>query len=57
MIEIMNEKQCVLPQYQHRNRAPMAALRKGPKFVKIGASVRYQREDVETWLESCAGMG
>jgi predicted DNA-binding transcriptional regulator AlpA len=25
-------------------------LRTGPKFVKIGAAVRYRREDVEKWL-------
>lgn len=28
-------------------------FRKGPKFVKIGAAVRYRREDLETWLNSC----
>jgi hypothetical protein len=26
---------------------------KGPKYLKIGAAVRYRREDVETWLNSC----
>lgn len=30
-------------------------LRKGPKFVKIGAAVRYRRGDVEAWLNSCPG--
>ena len=39
-----------------------ASLRKwrrlggGPKFLKIGRSVRYRREDVETWLGSCPGL-
>jgi predicted DNA-binding transcriptional regulator AlpA len=27
-------------------------LRQGPKFFKIGASVRYRAEDVEAWLNS-----
>lgn len=27
-------------------------LRQGPKFLKIGASVRYRPEDVDTWLDS-----
>jgi len=27
-------------------------LRQGPKFIKIGASVRYRPEDVAAWLES-----
>ncbi len=31
-------------------------FRKGPKFMKIGASVRYRRDDVQLWLESCPGM-
>jgi len=31
-------------------------FRKGPKFVKIGAAVRYRRGDMEAWLNSCAGM-
>lgn len=30
-------------------------FRKGPKFVKIGRSVRYRRRDLETWVDSCAG--
>ncbi len=34
----------------------MPLLRKGPKFLKIGAAVRYKREDVSSWLESCPGM-
>ena len=28
-------------------------LHKGPKSLKIGAAVRYRREDVEDWLGSC----
>jgi len=27
-------------------------LRQGPKFLKIGASVRYRTEGVEAWLNS-----
>lgn len=27
-------------------------LRQGPKYLKIGAAVRYKPEDVSTWLES-----
>jgi predicted DNA-binding transcriptional regulator AlpA len=27
-------------------------LRQGPKYLKIGAAVRYKREDITTWLES-----
>ncbi len=26
---------------------------KGPKFLKIGAAVRYRRRDLETWLDAC----
>jgi excisionase family DNA binding protein len=32
-------------------------LRKGPKFVKIGSAVRYKREEIEKWLDACAGCG
>jgi predicted DNA-binding transcriptional regulator AlpA len=28
-------------------------FRTGPKYLKIGAAVRYRRKDVETWLSSC----
>jgi excisionase family DNA binding protein len=31
-------------------------VRKGPKFLKIGSAVRYKREDVDTWLNSCPGL-
>jgi predicted DNA-binding transcriptional regulator AlpA len=27
-------------------------LRQGPKYLKIGAAVRYKAEDVSVWLES-----
>jgi predicted DNA-binding transcriptional regulator AlpA len=27
-------------------------LRQGPKYLKIGAAVRYRREDVTAWLAS-----
>jgi predicted DNA-binding transcriptional regulator AlpA len=27
-------------------------LRQGPRYVKIGAAVRYKPEDVSAWLES-----
>ena len=28
-------------------------FRKGPKYLKIGSAVRYRREDLDTWLNSC----
>lgn len=27
-------------------------FRQGPKYIKIGAAVRYKPEDVSAWLES-----
>jgi predicted DNA-binding transcriptional regulator AlpA len=27
-------------------------IRQGPKYLKIGAAVRYKPEDVSAWLES-----
>jgi len=27
-------------------------LRKGPKYIKIGAAVRYKAEDVSMWIEA-----
>jgi predicted DNA-binding transcriptional regulator AlpA len=27
-------------------------LRQGPKYLKIGAAVRYRSEDISTWLNS-----
>ena len=41
---------------------PLATLRSmrfrgaGCPFIKIGSSVRYLREDIETWLASCRRM-
>ena len=32
-------------------------LRQGPRYLKIGASVRYTPEDVSAWLESCPSGG
>jgi predicted DNA-binding transcriptional regulator AlpA len=32
-------------------------FRTGPKYLKIGAAVRYRREDVKGWLNSCPGSG
>jgi predicted DNA-binding transcriptional regulator AlpA len=34
-------------------------LRQGPKYLKIGASVRYKPEDVQTFLDRqpCGGGG
>jgi predicted DNA-binding transcriptional regulator AlpA len=30
-------------------------FRTGPKYLKIGAAVRYRRSEVESWLDSCSG--
>jgi predicted DNA-binding transcriptional regulator AlpA len=27
-------------------------LRQGPKYIKIGAAVRYKPEDISAWLEA-----
>jgi predicted DNA-binding transcriptional regulator AlpA len=32
-------------------------LRRGPKYLKISASVRYRPEDVSAWLESRPAYG
>jgi predicted DNA-binding transcriptional regulator AlpA len=32
-------------------------LRRGPKYIKIGAAVRYKFEDLSAWLESCPSGG
>jgi predicted DNA-binding transcriptional regulator AlpA len=32
-------------------------LRRGPKYLKIGAAVRYKPEDISAWLESCPAGG
>lgn len=29
-------------------------LRQGPKYIKIGASVRYRPKDVESWIDTQA---
>jgi len=29
-------------------------FRTGPKYLKIGAAVRYERGDLEVWLNSCS---
>jgi len=26
--------------------------RKGPRYIKVGAAVRYRNEDVRAWLET-----
>jgi len=30
---------------------------RGPRFIKLGASVRYRVQDVEAWLASCPSGG
>ncbi len=32
-------------------------LRQGPKYLKIGAAVRYRAEDISMWLKSCPAGG
>lgn len=32
-------------------------LRQGPKYLKIGAAVRYKPGDVTSWIESCPTGG
>ena len=32
-------------------------LRQGPKYLKIGAAVRYKPEDIAAWLQSCPSGG
>jgi len=32
-------------------------LHRGPKYLKLGSSVRYKPEDVAAWLESCPSGG
>ncbi len=31
--------------------------RRGPKFIKLGALVRYRSDDIERWLASCPAGG
>lgn len=53
---LMNERE--VAQYM---RISVAAIRrwrlfkKGPKYLKIGSSVRYRKEDIESWLKICSG--
>jgi excisionase family DNA binding protein len=30
---------------------------RGPRFIRIGSSVRYRQEDIEAWLASIAEEG
>jgi excisionase family DNA binding protein len=56
-IEVLNEKQVAA--YLNISVATVRRwrlFRKGPRFVKIGSSVRYKRGDVEAWLNSCPGL-
>ncbi len=32
-------------------------FRQGPRYLKIGAAVRYRLEDVNAWLERCPSGG
>lgn len=32
-------------------------LRQGPKYIKIGAAVRYKPENLAAWIESCPSGG
>jgi predicted DNA-binding transcriptional regulator AlpA len=32
-------------------------LHQGPKYMKIGAAVRYKPEDLAAWLEACPTGG
>jgi predicted DNA-binding transcriptional regulator AlpA len=53
----MNDQQ--VAEYLNMSAASLRKWRRlggGPKFLKIGSSVRYRREDVETWLSSCPGL-
>jgi len=34
-----------------------AALKRGPKYYRVGKCVSYKRTDLETFLESCAVGG
>lgn len=34
------------------NHARIAPEQRGPAFVKIGAAVRYDRRDLDIWIES-----
>jgi len=32
-------------------------LQRGPRFIKVGALVRYRAEDLEQWLETLPASG
>jgi predicted DNA-binding transcriptional regulator AlpA len=32
-------------------------LRQGPRFIKLGAAVRYKPEDLSAWLKCCPSGG
>jgi len=32
-------------------------LQRGPRFIKVGALVRYRAEDLEQWLETLPAGG
>lgn len=32
-------------------------LRQGPRYIKVGAAVRYRSDDVGAWLASCPTGG
>lgn len=52
--ELLNEHQVAkLLQLSVASVRRWRLFRTGPKYLKIGAAVRYRREDVETWLSSC----
>lgn len=52
-MELLTEKQVA-----RLLRVSLASVRRwrqrktGPTYIKVGACVRYRREDVETWLRS-----
>ncbi|MGJ5813672.1 helix-turn-helix transcriptional regulator [Paludibaculum fermentans] len=53
--EMLNEKE--VAEYLILSVASVARwrlFRKGPKFVKFGSAVRYRREEVQPWLNSCS---
>ena len=46
-------------QVSHRLNVSQAALRKwrwegsGPGYLRLGKCIRYRKEDLDKWLESC----
>jgi excisionase family DNA binding protein len=56
-VEMMNEQQ--VADYLNTSVGVMRKwrlFRKGPRFAKIGRAVRYRRQDVDAWLDSCSGL-